>query len=358
MSDTAIGTAHIMNQSASRLPWVDVAKGATILLVVLNHAISHLHTQGWALTPMLNANNSMQSFRMPLFFFASGLFFFANLAKPWATFMRTKFLPLLYLFALWVVIQGTLFWALPWKEPTFGHVVDVVVAPLWPTTGLWYVYALALYSLAARLLRLAPMMVQVALVLAVSGASAVGLIPTGNWAWDSILSNFVFFFSAIHMRNLAFRFAQSATWLRFVGLAGGWATLVLAAYFFDFGFVSPLRLPMSVLAISAGVMAASLVTDTWAGRGLCWVGKRTLPIFVLHIIFILAARYYLPVAEGAPSAVLAVAPVILAGVSVVGSFALWYGLRHVPGLFEAPWLRGRRATQPGGPCNSPQRQQP
>lgn len=56
-------------QSTKRIEWVDTAKGICILLVVLNHIM--IINSSWE-NPL---NDFLSSFRMPLYFFLSGVFF-------------------------------------------------------------------------------------------------------------------------------------------------------------------------------------------------------------------------------------------------------------------------------------------
>lgn len=322
----------------ARILWVDVAKGATILLVVLHHTIRALHEKGWALTEMLNATDGLQTFRMPLFFFASGMFFVGNLSKPWRLLITTRIAPLLYLYMVWTAIQGLFFWVLPWRPPEFGHVTDILVAPFLPTSVLWYVYALALYGLTVRLLNRLPLWTQAIIVFGISATFSIGLTSTGSWAWDSILSNFLFFFAAIHLGTFAKNAAKNATWWRFVTFALLWCVFVVATYLLNIGIVSPIRLPMSVIAIAWGIQIAALVAPSKLGQGLAWVGGRTLPIFVLHIFFVQAARHFLPEASGISTLMVAAAPVVVAILAVFGSFGVWILLRKIPGIFKAPWL--------------------
>ena len=56
-----------------RIVWIDTAKGICILLVVINHAIMITHVE--YIFENINIDNSLSSFRMPLYFTLSGIFF-------------------------------------------------------------------------------------------------------------------------------------------------------------------------------------------------------------------------------------------------------------------------------------------
>ena len=57
----------------NRIYWIDTAKGICILLVVINHAIMITHIE--YIFGNINIENSLSSFRMPLYFTLSGIFF-------------------------------------------------------------------------------------------------------------------------------------------------------------------------------------------------------------------------------------------------------------------------------------------
>lgn len=57
----------------NRICWIDTAKGICILLVVINHAIMITHIE--YIFGNINIENSLSSFRMPLYFTLSGIFF-------------------------------------------------------------------------------------------------------------------------------------------------------------------------------------------------------------------------------------------------------------------------------------------
>lgn len=94
---------------SDRLAWIDYAKGLTIILVVYHHSFltlvnSDIKVNAW----LINANLSVYSFRMPMFFMLSGLFIKRGLEKRGVkqyVFNRAKLL--LYPYILWTSIQVT-----------------------------------------------------------------------------------------------------------------------------------------------------------------------------------------------------------------------------------------------------------
>src|SRR5690348_5789226 len=95
---------------SKRLAWIDYAKGLTIILVVYHHSfLTLLHSDIGVNAWLINANLSVYSFRMPMFFMLSGLFITRGLRKRGLRkyiAYRANFL--LYPYLLWAFIQATL----------------------------------------------------------------------------------------------------------------------------------------------------------------------------------------------------------------------------------------------------------
>lgn len=97
------------SESNQRQDWLDVSKGIAILLIVLGHCLRGLDSAHlWPeFSTNLGVDRFLYSFHLAVFFFLSGVLF-----KPQPMcFLRkailTRSLKLLYPYALWVIIQGT-----------------------------------------------------------------------------------------------------------------------------------------------------------------------------------------------------------------------------------------------------------
>ena len=76
--------------STSRVPWVDVAKGTSIVLVVLLHSTNFLLGHNLATGFWDGFNSFLEPIRMPLFFLASGLFAQNILKTSWRAVVRKR----------------------------------------------------------------------------------------------------------------------------------------------------------------------------------------------------------------------------------------------------------------------------
>ena len=91
--------------SATRVDWVDVAKGICIVMVVMVHATLGVEVaagqQGW----MHHAVAWARPFRMPDFFLISGLFLGLVIDRPWVRYLDRKVIHFAYFYVLWLTIQ-------------------------------------------------------------------------------------------------------------------------------------------------------------------------------------------------------------------------------------------------------------
>src|SRR5918996_30989 len=101
--------------TAARLDWVDAAKGMSILLVVAHHVVWYLQRSGHAPAAVVMGNEALASLRMPLFFPA--------LVPPAV------------------------------DPDDSANVVDFAWSLLLPGPSMWFLYALAVFAVLAKLMR-------------------------------------------------------------------------------------------------------------------------------------------------------------------------------------------------------------
>ena len=324
----------------TRLAWVDRAKGIAILLVVLHHVIEFSADLRWASDDVIYCNAMLQTFRMPLFFAMSGLFFRGAASASWRWLMVNRVLPFLYLYGIWTAIWNAAFELAPIEGINFGlrHAPSLVTDP---GVGPWYIFALALYFVVAKVLSPLPSWSQLAIVAAVSVPVATHLIEMA-WAWQYISMYGLAFFAGMHGQRLLMRLADRTTWVTVAIAAGVWGFGTVGVYLLAWPFGQYLFVPLCAAGIALGVTLAAVLTRATV---LGWFGRRTLPIYLLHQPLI-AAVYSIDVIRSLPGSEWVVAGVVLGTwlAVVMASIAIWRVGRVVPGLFVAPWYGAGNAT--------------
>ncbi|WP_298713245.1 acyltransferase [Chitinophaga sp.] len=284
---------------AGRYPWVDYAKGIAIIFVVYRHVIYGLLYRGIEITPaLMDANELLYGFRMPLFFFLSGLFFAGSVQRKGAdNFLLSKVNTLLYPYLLWAVLQLTL--QLLFSEYTnakrgIGNFVDILIHPR-SMLQLWYLLALfnvsVLYLFADKVLKLRPWM-----------QLAIGVVFLGlkDFAGDiSTITDILVYYIYFACGHIAAPyFFRENIQERLASLPG---LLVLLPVFVGVQYYCMQHQDMniylfSVLAIVGGIVVimASMLLGKHGKLGfLRTIGHYSLYIYLLHVSIVFLLRMLL-----------------------------------------------------------------
>jgi uncharacterized membrane protein YcfT len=318
---------------------VDVAKGLAIVAVAQYHSANFLGKADLLPAAWEPVTDALATVRMPLFFMASGLFAASSLAKSWGNLVEKRLVLYLYLYVVWSVARFALYHVPPWTRLQDGGRIQVLATIfVWPTGGLWYLYALALFFVLIRLVARVPVAVQIGVAAVLSAAFGSNQLNTGNDAWDKMAVNLVFFLLGCHLgpwiRNWAGRLRRRDAVVLLAGYVGG-SVLADRA---ELGPVPGLRLLLSVLAVTGAVAGSVWLARIPARWNLFrYLGERTLPIYLVHYLVaggIVAALASSSLDLSAPE--LLVLPVALTMVVVVVPLALNRLLRGRHGVFDAP----------------------
>src|SRR6201990_3237285 len=91
--------------AASRVDWVDYAKGICIVMVVMMHSVLGVEAAAGQTGFMHALVAFAKPFRMPDFFLISGLFLAIVIDRDWRTYLDRKVVHFAYFYVLWVTIQ-------------------------------------------------------------------------------------------------------------------------------------------------------------------------------------------------------------------------------------------------------------
>nr|WP_024964892.1 acyltransferase family protein [Pantoea sp. IMH] len=277
--------------------WVNSLKGACILLVVLYHVV----LPGYAeMVPQLTAgfipakfwvafNHYLSPLRMPAFFFVSGLLAAnAILNRPWKQVFTSRVTNLFYLYFLWGLIQWLMINGVSggimgdqlssnlnaaWASSPYEFIKLMLLA----MSSSWYLYALGLFFVAAKLFREQKLAIML-MALVLNYAAVINVIP--GWGPESLSQYFIFFLFGTFFSSVMVRWSE---WHRSNLLPWG-VLAVLAVAHTLLGM--PENLFLCVLAILLCIAACRSLNNLFDMAWLNWMGKNTLQIYVLHRIFI------------------------------------------------------------------------
>lgn len=328
--------------AASRLSWVDIARGIGILLVVYAHAMRGVmlgldQAPAWAVMQ----DRLIYAFHMPLFFLLAGLFVERAVARGRAGFLRSKLITLAWPYLLWSVIEWSAVTLVGGRANSPSSLSDLASIGWQPFHHFWFLYALFLMHLAAAVL-LPRLAVLASFCLVPFLFAGLGFIPLAQ-----ALDMLPFYVLGVAVaRTDVLRRGWSAP----LQLAA--AALALAGLFALDGLrevaagtgVERLR---TILAAILGIVMTLLVARTLAlasamrrlGDWLAALGRMSMTIFVAHTLFSAGIRMVvLAAAPGAPFWLLAVlvtvagvvGPVILHQLIVRHGRLEWLGLGRTP----------------------------
>ena len=350
-----------MAQTRPRIEWMDLVKGSAILVVVGSHAVILMEpvTHGQpAQTAWSLIITVLEPMRMALFFMISGMLASAAITKPWGQ-VRRRTWGMAYLYLLWCAIFFAfvyMYAPLPILEELRWTIRNVLVAG----NGYWYLYAMVLYFVLARLTRRWPIWILLAVGVALNLLKSPLLelnreyfnsLETGSMM-VKILMNLLFFLIGLHFKELLTQITRFATWPR-IGALAVILTIAGVVRFEVSWFWEQSYLPASLLFIVLGIMLSSKLIRYAGPRNFgARIGTQTLPIFVLQFPFMLMLQQVfkndgIPLFNGWWFAV--VFPIAFTAFVVVFSLWLHRITLNTPGryLFEMPdWVTRDRSREP------------
>jgi uncharacterized membrane protein YcfT len=337
--------SHVKDiQPSENREWINFAKGAAIILVVLYHSSLFLNDLGLAgSTPRLRL--VLSYFPMPVFFFVAGLTARRMLTWSLTDLWRRRLLTLVYLYLLWSVLRVLFYLVVPHlrgteRAPT--DLLNIALLPVWPTSSYWFIWALAVFTLLAWLLRKLPIIVQFALAGALGVLSTTpNLLDLDNVGWDRVASNFIFFIFALYFPHTVYRLAARVRLWHAVVLVAMYLGLAVLLVPLHLSRVPGLILLESAVAVAMGVALATLLVRMKWLNFMNTLGQYSFQIYLLHLFLVATALALIaPLAEStwlqrAANGL----PFLLAAVVLVLSLYLAKLLRRYSFLWVSPFRK-------------------
>jgi fucose 4-O-acetylase-like acetyltransferase len=287
--------SRLPTSGATRLAWLDYAKGVGILLVVAGHANQSIHrTPGLVWSDGFKLFDTLiYSFHMPLFFVLAG--YAANLGQRKSTkdFAWGLFWAMAVPYFVWSVIWIAMKASLPdyANVPVTWQTLGVI---LWdPVEHMWFLYHLIVIAVAWFGLRqLNQPWVTGVVVFTVVIASVALRADGGEWSWLAFgLENFVMFaFGAVALGTILEWCERSVAPAAVYALcAVAWASI---AHLMAGENVAHVSLAAAILGSVAAIGLARLLPGPQSSllKGLATLGQASLVIYLTHLIFLAAAR--------------------------------------------------------------------
>lgn len=279
---------------------LDVARGIAMIMVVLGHAIYGVKDSGMGNHLYRFELLALYTTHMALFFILAGLLAGSIRTRSWPEFARMALIRVVWPYILWsLVLKAAHFIMADFvNSPSEGF---QAIKILWmPPAVMWFLYALLvgmiLLKLTAPLSRAASLGIAAALVL---GAY---LAPDALPEWIANALRFIGLYMAAALFGLAgFERLLAPRWVWLSGAVMG-ATLLYAwidandlitgyAAFEAVYIPAMLAGPVLLVRLSRWIVATGLLGGLT--RAMAAVGRRTMPIFVIHVLITAGVRIVL-----------------------------------------------------------------
>lgn len=327
---------------ASRIAWVDAAKGICIILVVMMHTTLGLGEEVGRQGYMHHVVAFALPFRMPDFFLVAGLFLSRTIHRDWRSYGDKRILHFAYFYVLWLLIQSAFKFGAVSGGTAGGFATHLLTALVEPFGTLWFIYLLAVFSAATKLLDGVPK------PLLLGAAALLEILPihTGSTLIDEFSARYVYFLAGYFFAPQVFAFAAKVA-------ARPLPTLVaLCAWFLGNGILAmnstglemfPTYASLPVVSLALGgvgalaiVAIASLLTRLRLAAPFAYAGKHSIAIYLaffipMAVLRTLAIRYGLVADVGT-------AALIITAAAVLAPLVLERLVRHTFArfLFERP----------------------
>jgi len=284
-----------------RYDWVDAAKGLSIILVVMMYAAYNVGKYTDDVGVLHYVIGFATPFRMPEFFLISGLFLSKVIERDWRRYADRRVVHYFYFYAVWVTIDYVLKVGIAGRDIP-GMLSGLALAIVEPYGVLWFIYMLAVFSLAAKLVWQAKLPRW--LVIAVAAVLQMAHIESPSYAVTQFCAYFVFFYLGYVGSPYVFRIVEAAA--RRPVLA--WAALALWALaeaflvFWPGGRPEPMEMHMGLAAFpplhlalaiigaialcTLGFLLMRLPYTDW----LRWLGEHSLVVYLVFTLPMSAVR--------------------------------------------------------------------
>lgn len=294
-AESTPGLTPGLTPTRPRLPWIDGARSLALVLVVLFHTvIGHYYLLPDAGMPYVkiwdSIGQTLSAIRLPLLFACSGLLAAGKIRSGLSGKTLSSILTTYWLYVVWFLLFMGFLTLLP-SDYDKPHVVTStysLFSQLWaPNTYLWYLFALAIYTVVFAALRRIPWL------LIFGGTLVLHLWSSWVWNMESPLWTrvfvYAFFFAAgLYGKELLSRLVTRRWFLGVTTLIA----LILVENVDRHTIVALEKTPAEDRTLLAMYLFAGAAAMSWSywltklhgfDRLARFIGARNLVIYVLHV---------------------------------------------------------------------------
>lgn len=287
---------------------------------------------------------------MPLFFAISGYFAAKHVHRSWRLVCNKRILSPYYLYVVWFLLHSLfVLLDLPLNASKAETSGEFFLGLIFGFTSLWYLYALPVYFMVAKLLSKWPLPTLMGAALISLATNFFSIIGNG----ESLIKNLIFFLIAAYYPHTISNWSQKISRRSLLYISGAFVItsgfLVSLTHavtnqgvtsFWVHAFLRAAELPLGLLGVLFGIAVfVSAARRLPLFTSCCaFVGSRTLSIYVLHLpVLAVLNTLFL---DTQPAQLIVIAYPLLAVPLVVCACLLTHRLLiliRANWLFRAPW---------------------
>ncbi|WP_261768691.1 MULTISPECIES: acyltransferase family protein [unclassified Rhodococcus (in: high G+C Gram-positive bacteria)] len=282
---------------------------------------------------------------MPMFFLLSGLFAAKWLRGSWRQLVQGKLAFLAWVYLVWTILeQPTKALAASYLQNDFSfprQVFALALSPVRVPGVIWFLWALAVMFLFAKMTRNVDRRAQLALAAIVALAARClpasadeFVVQVAGLGWRGVASYYAFFVAGAYWSDeIKSVVAGRVTTVTGGSAAATWVAVAATAQIKGWSEVGHVSFALAVLGAFAGIGASVMLSRVSA---LASVGRKTLPIYLVHYPLLIVLVVALDIVLGAVAVGFAIGMALALVATTVVASLLLYRAWLARYLFEPP----------------------
>lgn len=282
-------------ENQKRKAWIDIAKGISIILVVMMYAVYNTGEHTGQVGFLHYVIGFATPFRMPEFFLISGLFLSRVIDRPWKGYADRRAIHYFYFYGLWASIMIALKTGVYGADPV-DMVRELALAVIQPYGVLWFIYMLAVFGLMAKLLRQSG--IPHWILVPAAALLQMTQIESPSYVVKQLADYFVFFYAGYVFAPQVFRLAdwahanrrQAAIWVAAWAVVNG--LLVYSPGYSalpthtEMGYASfpPLHFALAITGAFSLCVFSKLISEFRSAEWVRWLGEHSLVVYLAFTI--------------------------------------------------------------------------
>lgn len=319
---------------SNRVEWVDFAKGFTISLVVIHHAIEGINNVGLLPFWVGEIHQLFSPVMMPLFFFVAGIFSLKSIEQGWKAFFEDKVSYLVYMYIVWSFIIFSFRYLL---SDFSNHKVlwyEIFMIPFDALPTIWFVYCLLLCFFITKCF----LFLGLEKIIFISTCLFVCHFSGVEFYFFTIINEFMFvwlyFVIGLAFRHLVFSLLDRSNFYCFLFFFVMFISVGSVSIKYDWVDFAHVYFILSLSAIASILIMAFLMQNTLFSKAVSFLGKSSLYIYLCHFLPVAACRFFL-VKLGVDSWVLILG--VCYATAIVFSLIVGWLSKDRLALFEKPY---------------------